>query len=198
MSPTLAPEPGHDLTRLLARVGRGDPDAESALLPLVYGELRRLARARMAHARPGTLQPTALVHEAWLRLAGKELPPWEDRGHFFATAARAMRDILVEHARRKASAKRGGDHAHEAIDDVPWTGSPSPADLLALDQALTRLRALSPRKADVVQLRFFAGLSMEEIARSLGLSLPTVEREWRFARAILGSAIEGAAAGHDA
>ena len=174
-----------EVTLLLAAASRGDPKAAGDLLPLVYEELRRLAAQRLAAEAPGqTLQPTALVHEAWLRLTGKTgaEQDWDSRGHFFAAAAEAMRRLLVENARSKKRQKRGGDaqrislEAAEALVDSPSE------DLVALDEALTRLSAQDPVKAEVVKLRFFGGLTMPEIGRVLNLSLATVERHWTFAR----------------
>jgi RNA polymerase sigma factor (TIGR02999 family) len=140
----------------------------------------------MAKTPPGnTLQPTALVHEAYLRLIGKEDPGWNSRGHFFAASAQAMRRILVEQARRKRRLKHGGDRRRVDADDVGLAIEPPIEDMLALDEALTRLRDHDPRKADVVMLRYFAGLTIEETAKVLGVSEPTVERDWRFARVLL-------------
>ncbi|MFN7022168.1 MAG: ECF-type sigma factor [Phycisphaerales bacterium] len=183
------------VTVALRAAAGGDKDAAAALLPLVYEQLRRLARSKMNALPPGiTVQPTALVHEAYLRIVGNGRDSFNDRNHFFATAARAMRDILVEQARRKASLKRGGGHARESLDDVadraPAIATPAGADgvaedMLALDSALKRLEQAEPRKAEIVMLRFFAGLTHEQIAESLGLSVPTVERDVRFARAWL-------------
>jgi RNA polymerase sigma factor (TIGR02999 family) len=140
----------------------------------------------MAKTPPGnTLQPTALVHEAYLRLVGREDPGWNSRGHFFAAAAQAMRRILVEQARRKGRKKHGGGRRRLNVDDVDLAIEPQVEDILALDEALTRLRERDRRKADVVMLRHFAGLTIEETAKMLGVSEPTVERDWRFARALL-------------
>ncbi len=176
----MAQEPGH-ITRLLDAVNRGDRQASNELLPAVYDELRKLARARMAHVPPGnTLQPTALVHEAYLRLVGKEDPGWDGRGHFFAAASRAMRQILVDQARRKGAVKHGGDRQHVDIDMVRVSMPPPCDDILALDMALDRLEAEDPRKAELVMLRYFAGLTREEAAAALGVSVRTVDREWRY------------------
>ena len=175
------------ITPLIAAVG-GDQSA-AALLPLVYDELRQLAAARMAAESPGhTLQPTALVHEAYLRLVGGGR--FDGRGHFFAAAAEAMRRILVDAARRKATAKRGGGAARVPLDLAAPAGE-SPDDLLALDDALTRLAADEPRKAALVQLRYFAGLTTPEAAVALGISLATAERWWAFARAWLYADLRG-------
>jgi RNA polymerase sigma factor (TIGR02999 family) len=174
------------VTRILRAVEEGDPKAADELLPIVYEELRRLARSLMAKTPPGnTLQPTALVHEAYLRLVGHEDPAWNSRGHFFAAAAQAMRQILVDQARRKRAAKHGGDRQRLDADEVDLPIAPPSDDVLALNQALERLRACDKRKADVVMLRYFAGLSLKETAEVLGISKPTVDRDWKFARAVL-------------
>lgn len=174
------------ITQMLRAAEAGDAEAAQAVLPLVYRELRGLARAMMAKTPPGnTLQPTALVHEAYVRLVGREDPGWNSRGHFFAAAAEAMRRILVEQARRKARLKHGGDLARVDADDVDLPIEHPTEDILALDEALDRLAKTDPRKADVVKLRYFAGLTIEEAAMALGVSEPTVERDWRFARALL-------------
>ncbi len=164
-----------EVTRILDAIEQGQPHAAEQLLPLVYDELRRLAAQRLARERPGqTLQPTALVHEAYLRLVGEgEARHWDSRGHFFAAAAEAMRRILVDGARRL---------------DLPELAEPArdePIDLLALDEALTKLQALHPQKAQVVQLRFFAGCSLQETAELLGIARATAQRHWAFARAWL-------------
>jgi RNA polymerase sigma factor (TIGR02999 family) len=179
-----------DVTRLLESAAAGDRQAAADLLPLVYDELRQLAAARMAEERPGqTLQPTALVHEAYLRLIGDQR--FDGRGHFFAAAAEAMRRILVEAARRKGRAKRGGDHKRVDLGDYEVTvGSPA-EDILAVDEALTRLAAEDPEAARVVQLHFFAGLSIEEAAEALGISRATAYRQWNFARAWLRCLMDG-------
>ena len=164
-----------------------EPDfTESEAEIYVYEELRRLARSLMAKTPPGnTLQPTALVHEAYLRLVGQEDPGWDCRGHFFAAAAQAMRQILVDQARRKAAAKHGGGQQRVDVDNLDLPIESPSEDMLALDEALHRLREQDPRKADVVMLRYFAGLTIAETARVLGISDKTVERDWRFARAVL-------------
>lgn len=175
----------HDVTRLLAAIGAGDAHAERRLLPLVYDELRRLAHQRMAREPPGqTLQPTALVHEAYLRLVGDEPVRWENRAHFFGAAARAMRRILVERARKRAAPKHGGGLKRIPVDDLAIQ-DPEQLDLLALDEALTRFEASDKRAHDVVLLRFFAGLGIEETATALGISPATVKREWAYAKAWL-------------
>jgi RNA polymerase sigma factor (TIGR02999 family) len=174
---------------VLAAIGKGDPRASDQLLPLVYGELRKLARSLMAKTPPGnTLQPTALVHEAYLRLVRPAQAEWDGRGHFFSAAAQAMRQILVDQARRKAARKHGGGQRRvdvDAVDEVDLAIQPPGEDILALDDALTRLEREAPRKAEVVKLRYFAGLSAAETASVLGVSLATVERDWTFARALL-------------
>jgi RNA polymerase sigma factor (TIGR02999 family) len=182
-----------DVTQLLNDVEQGDPHAAGRLLPLVYDELRRLAAQRLAQEKPGqTLQATALVHEAYLRLVGKgDDQPWNGRGHFFAAAAEAMRRILVENARRKKSLKRGGDLARQDFEDEPLIGPEPREDLLALDQALTKLAAVSRPAADVVQLRYFAGLTVPETADALGISARSAGRLWAYARAWLRREVEG-------
>jgi RNA polymerase sigma factor (TIGR02999 family) len=176
-----------DVTRILSAIEQGDPHAAELLLPLVYDELRRLAAAQMAREKPGqTLDATALVHEAYLRLVGNERrgssPPWDNRGHFFAAAAEAMRRILVEAARRKGRARHGGGLRRINLDEGGFVANAPGDDLLAIDEALTRLAELDPKKADLVKLRFFAGLTMPEAALALGISLATAERHWAFAR----------------
>lgn len=184
---TLSPAPD-DFTRLLNLAAAGDPAAAQEVLPKVIQELRVLARARMAKLPPGqTLQPTALVNEAWLRLATDGAPAWEGRRHFYFVAARAMRDILVEDARRKGSEKRGGQYQRIELSDAHLVIQSPIDDVLALDQAMKRLEATDPEGARIVLLRFFAGLEMTEIAETLEVSLSTVERKWRFVRAWLKS-----------
>ena len=175
-----------ELTVILNRVERGDPQAAEELLPLVYEELRKLAAARMANEAVGhTLQPTALVHEAWLRLVGHEATQFQNRAHFFGAAAEAMRRILVDRAREKQALKRGGHLQRIDLDGVELP-SPMPDDeLLALDEALDRLATVDTRAAEMVKLCFFVGLTQPEAARELGVSLATAERIWGFARAWL-------------
>ncbi len=171
------------VTQILQAACRGDPTAAAELLPLVYRELRDLARSRMANLSPGqTLQPTALVHEAYLRVLGTGDPGWDSRGHFFAAAARAMRDILVEQARRKASRKHGGGRQRVVADDSDLAILAPTDDVLAVDEALRELEVDDPRKGQVVNLRYFAGLTAEETAAALGVSKGTVDREWRYVR----------------
>jgi RNA polymerase sigma factor (TIGR02999 family) len=175
-----------EVTRLLSALEDGDPHAAEQLLPLVYDELRQLAAAKLAHETPDqTLQSTALVHETYIRLVdGEPARHWDSRGHFFAAAAEAMRRILVDSARRRHAQKRGG--ACERID-LPALAEPGrpPIDLVALDEALRKLEALHPPKAQVVKLRFFAGCSLEETAQMLGISRATAQRYWAYARAWL-------------
>jgi RNA polymerase sigma factor (TIGR02999 family) len=176
-----------EFTRILSDVEQGDPHAAGLLLPLVYEELRRLAAHKLAQERPDhTLQATALVHEAYLRLVDTgNNQSWDGRGHFFAAAAEAMRRILVENARRKRSLKRGGGLARQDFD-ADQLAAPEPSeDLLALDEALSQLAVKHPIKAEVVKLRYFAGLSSEEVAQALGISRPTADRYWTYARAWL-------------
>lgn len=176
-----------EVTRLLQAIAHGEPNAAGRLLPLVYDELRSLAAQRLAREKPGqTLQPTALVHEAYLRLVGNEPEiRFDHRGHFFAAAAAAMRRILIEAARRKQRAKRAGGRQRVSIDLDRLAAESPPVDLLLLDEALTRLEALAPKRAELVKLRFFAGLTMPEAARTLGISLATAERYWTYARSWL-------------
>jgi RNA polymerase sigma factor (TIGR02999 family) len=176
----------NDLTRLLVRVEHGDPQAADELLPLVYAELRRLAAQKMAREAPGhTLQPTALVHEAWLRISGNERSKWNGRDHFFAAAAEAMRRILIENARRKLTLRRGGGRQRLEIEGLEIPEELKDDQLLALDEALEALCRQDKVKAQVVKLRFFVGLTNEEAAEILGLSAPTAKRYWAYARAWL-------------
>ncbi len=169
------------VTEVLEAVSAGKREAGAALLPLVYDELRQLARARMARVPPGqTLQATALVHEAFLRVAGNHGAQWDGRHHFFGAAAQAMRDILVEQARRRASLKRGGDRKRVDMAAIEPVIEPPSEDVLALDEALTRLESEDPRKGRIVMLRYFAGLTVAETAAAMDLSVGTIEREWRY------------------
>jgi RNA polymerase sigma factor (TIGR02999 family) len=180
-----------EITRLLEKMHKGDSQAAEQLLSHIYPELRRLAAARMAHEAPGqTLQPTALVHEAWLRLMGGNNQRFSDRAYFFAAAGEAMRRILVENARRKKRLKHGGNLQKVDIEDVDLP-APLPEDeLLALHEALTRFAESEPRAAELVKLRFFVGLTREEAADVLGVSVATADRQWAFARAWLFREIE--------
>src|SRR5262249_41238926 len=177
------------ITQVLSAIEQGDPRAAEQLLPLVYDELRQLAAQRLAQEAPGqTLQATALVHEAYLRLVGGEQPrDWDGRGHFFAAAAEAMRRILVEQARRKATLKRGGERERQELDpdDLPVTPPGDPLEILAIHEALDQLAAESPRKAEVVKLRYFLGCTMAETAQILGIAVKTAEEDWTYARAWL-------------
>ncbi len=176
-----------DVTRILDAIERGDPHAADELLPLVYEELRRLAAQKLAHEAPGqTLQATALVHEAYIRLVkGEPAAPWHGRGHFYGAAAEAMRRILVERARGRKRVRHGGDRRRVDLDEACSVIEPLSDDLLALDEALSRLAQRAPVRAELVKLRFFAGMTMPEAAAALGISLATAERYWTFARAWL-------------
>jgi len=172
-----------DVTRILDAIQQGDANAAEELLPLVYQELRKLAAHKMAQERPGqTLQPTALVHEAWLRLVGSENQRWENRAHFFSAAAEAMRRILIEKARRRQRARHGGGQERMDIDDVALVAPESDERLLQVHEALDQLTKEDTVKADVVKLRFFVGLTDQEVAEALGLSERTVERHWAYAK----------------
>lgn len=180
------------MTRTLDAIRAGELEARESLLRSLYGELHAIARAQMARVPPGqTIQPTALVNEAYLRLFGKDELDFKDRREFFFAAARGMRDILVEEARRKAALKRGGGWQRSEADQVVLAIDTPAADMLALDEALVRLQASDPRKHELVQLRFFAGLTAEEAAEVMGISLRTVEREWRYIRARLHRELSG-------
>jgi RNA polymerase sigma factor (TIGR02999 family) len=177
-----------DVTRILNAMERGDAKATDELLPLVYEELRLLAAQRLSHEPPGqTLQATALVHEAYLRLVGDVSHSWSGRGHFFSAAAEAMRRILVENARRKRSGKRGGGQKRVDLDgsEAARSTSPDPDSLIALDEALQRLSQADGAKAEVVKLRYFAGLTIEQTAAGMGISPATAKRLWTYARAWL-------------
>ncbi len=182
-----------DVTRILSQIESGDPSAAEQLLPLVYDELRKLATAKLAQEKPGqTLQATGLVHEAYLRLLGRETGvggleavSWNGRGHFFGAAAEAMRRIVVEHARSRGRLKRGGQRQRVDLDSACSVQQPRSLDILALDEALTKLVSIEPVKGELVKLRFFAGLTMPQAADALGISLATAERYWTFAKAWL-------------
>ncbi len=175
--------PLNEVTRILSAVEAGDPHAAEQLLPLVYQELRNLASQKLAREAPGqTLDATSLVHEAYLRLVGGDCNrPWDNRGHFFAAAAEAMRRILIENARRKRAAKHGGDRQRVALDEALVLDQ-SPEEILALDEALDKFAQQEPVKAELVKLRFFAGLTLPQAANVLDISLATAERYWTYAR----------------
>jgi RNA polymerase sigma factor (TIGR02999 family) len=168
------------------------PKAASDLLPMVYEELRKLAAFKLANeANAGTFQPTSLVHEAWLRLVGAENPKFENRAHFFAAAAEAMRRILIDHARRKRTARHGGGQERVNIENLELASPGSDEEMLAVHDALDKLSAQNARKADLVKLRYFAGLTLEECAKTLGISETTAKRDWAYARAWLYNEIAG-------
>ena len=181
-----------DVTHLLHAIERGDPKAAEELLPLVYDELRRVAAAKMARENPGhTLQPTAVVHEAWLRLAGPDgRAQFQNRAHFFGAAAEAMRRILVDSARRKLAARHGGSQSREDIAGLEIAAPASDDELLAVHEALEKFAAIDPQKAELVKLRYFAGLKIEEAAEVLGISEATAKRWWTYARAWLHTEIK--------
>lgn len=183
----------NEVTRMLSAIEKGDAQAAEQLLPAVYRELRQLAAQKMAHERPGqTLQATALVHEAYLRLVDKDQPrQWSSRGHFFGAAAEAMRRILVERARNKATIKAGGDRQREELIDIEAAAGVPEVDLLSLNEALAKLESQDKRKAELVKLRFFAGLTIEEAAAALGISTSTADNDWAYARCWLRLEIEG-------
>ncbi len=188
-----------DVTRILSQIESGDPSAAEQLLPLVYEELRKLAAAKLAFEKPGqTLQATALVHEAFLRLVAspqnqddKVSSHWDGRGHFFAAAAESMRRILVENARRKARTRHGGDLIREELDDIPIVASDVHEDLLALDTALDHMKSVNKQAVELVQLRYFAGLSLVEAAELLDISPRTAGRLWAYGRAWFHQEITG-------
>src|SRR5438132_13705049 len=185
--------PMNEVTRILSAIEQGDPHAASQLLPLVYEELRKLATVKLAQERPGqTLQATALVHEAYLRLVDVDRAQhWNSRGHFFAAAAGAMRRILVDQARRKRSRKHGGELVRQDLDALQVALPEVPEDVVALDEALNKLAALDKPAADLVHLRFFAGLPLPEVAHLLGIAPRTADRLWAYARAWLHQEIQG-------
>jgi RNA polymerase sigma factor (TIGR02999 family) len=175
-----------EVTRILDAIHDGDRQAADLLLPLVYNELRRLAAHKMAHEAPGqTLQPTALVHEAWLRLTRDEEVKWDGRTHFFAAAAEAMRRILIDNARRKSAVRHGGGQHRVDIESVDIATGVKDDQLLYVNEVLERFAAIEPGKADLVKLRFFVGMTIEEAASALGISEPTAKRHWAYARAWL-------------
>jgi len=185
-----------DITQILNRVEQGEPEAADQLLPLVYQELRQLAAHKMRNELAGqTLQPTALVHEAWLRLGADNQPNWKNRGHFFAAAAEAMRRILVERARKRVAMKRGGGLAPVSLDEVEVAIESETDDrILQINDALEKFVLLEPRKALLVKLRYFAGLTFEEAAQALGIAVPTAKEWWSYSRAWLGLEIRRTAA----
>jgi RNA polymerase sigma factor (TIGR02999 family) len=175
-----------DVTRILESIEHGDPKAADELLPLVYGELRKLAAAKMAREAPHqTLQPTALVHEAWLRLVGNDNPQYANRAHFFAAAAEAMRRILIDKARRKKAIRHGGDQQRVDLEGVEVAAPGDDDELLAVNEALDQLAAQNPAEAELVKLRYFVGLTLEEVAQVLGISARTADNYWAHARAWL-------------
>ena len=183
------PDPG-EITRLLMSISQGDRHALNRLFPIVYAELRSIAHRQLARIRPGdTLQTTALVHEAYLKLLGAARPEWNDRRHFFAVASRAMRQITVDYARTQAAQKRGGSAQVLSLDEQQLPVADRAHELVLLDGALTELEALSERPARIVELRFFGGLSVEETASAMDISERTVKREWQKARAFLFDAL---------
>ena len=184
----------NDVTELLARWNEGEVAARDALIPLVYDELRRLAKRHLAGQRGShTLQATALVHEAYLRLVSRKRGQWQDRAHFFALAAQMMRQILVDHARARNAAKRGGGAVTVVLDQEPGMQPAMNLDIIALDSAMKRLAELDPRQSQIVELRFFGGLSIEETARVVDISPATAKREWATARVWLHHALESGA-----
>jgi RNA polymerase sigma factor (TIGR02999 family) len=189
-----------DVTRILSQIEKGDPQAAEQLLPLIYGELRKLAAQKLSQEQSGqTLQATALVHEAYLRLVdAPELQQWNSRGHFFGAAAEAMRRILVDSARRKRACKHGGGVERHDIDRLEIAIAEIPEDLVALDEALNKLAETDKRAAELVQLRFFAGLPLPEAAQFLGISPRTADRLWAYARAWLHQEIRGSLPNCDA
>ena len=181
-----SPEPAHDVTQLLKRYGNGDQEALAELIPQIYDELRRLASCYLRSERVDhTLQTTALVHEAYLRLVDQTQVEWNNRNHFFGVAAQMMRRILVDHARKHVSLKRGGSFAKVSLEQAAVFSRERPRELIAVDELLTRLASLDPQGSRIVELRFFAGLSLEETAEVTGLSTAKVRREWSVAKAWL-------------
>jgi RNA polymerase sigma factor (TIGR02999 family) len=185
----------NDVTRILGEIARQNPNAASQLLPLVYDELRKLAASKMARETPGqTLQPTALVHEAWLRLAGAEDQTWDNRAHFFGAAAEAMRRILIENARRKKALRHGAGEARLNLEELDIVAPAPDEQLLAIHEALDKFAAVDKVKAELVKLRYFAGMTIEEAAHVLGISEATAKRWWIYARAWLYAEVSPSAA----
>jgi RNA polymerase sigma factor (TIGR02999 family) len=190
--PEQRPNDMSDVTRILQSMESGDAQAADELLPLVYGELRKLAASKMANESPNqTLQPTALVHEAWLRLTGNENVKWNGRAHFFGAAAEAMRRILIDNARRKQALRHGGDQQRLDVDDIEIAAPGKEEELLAINDALEEFAKIDPQKAELVKLRYFVGLKVEETAEVLGISVPTAIRWWNYSRAWLYQKIQG-------
>jgi RNA polymerase sigma-70 factor (ECF subfamily) len=186
-------DPGPSVTQLLVAWSGGDREALDQLMAGVYGELKHIARYHLARERASTLQATALLNEAYLKLVDQHSVSWQNRAHFFAIAARLMRRIVLKEARRRRAAKRGAGVVDVRIDDVEIAAGERPVDLFALDEALTRLAALDPRQSEIIELRFFGGLSIEDVAEILQVSTGTVKREWRTARAWLRKEVTSAA-----
>ena len=184
-----------EFTHILERVEQGDPKAAAELLPIVYEELRRVAAQKMAHEAAGhTLQPTALVHEAWLRLGGSDAPSFQNRSHFFGAAAEAMRRILIEHARRRLAAKRGAGAEVVHLEGLEISAPAADDDqVLAVNEALEKFAAVDPRKAELVKLRYFVGMNFEETAAALDIAVPTAKQWWAYARSWLAVEMHGAA-----
>jgi RNA polymerase sigma factor (TIGR02999 family) len=181
-----------EITRCLDQLAEGEQHAAERLLEVVYGELRKLAGAKLAREAPGhTLQPTALVHEAWLRLVGDEKRDWKSRRYFFGACAEAMRRILIERGRKRARPKHGGDRERVELDDLAAEDPLATLDLLALDEALSKLAAQDPEKAELVKLRYFAGLTLDQVAKVLDVSPATADRHWAYARAFLYRELHG-------
>lgn len=179
-----------NVTHILECISRGEAQAADELLPLVYEELRRLAAAKMSREHPGqTLQPTALVHDAWLRLVGDKTRKWNDRTHFFAAAAEAMRRILVDSARRKRAQRHGGGHQRVELVEMAMASAPSDEQVLAVNDALEQFAKIEPQKAELVKLRYFVGMKIDEASEVLGISVPTASRYWTYARAWLAQEI---------
>jgi RNA polymerase sigma-70 factor (ECF subfamily) len=176
----------HNITLMLKKLNQGNQDVVSELVPVLYDELRRLASYHLRHERPNhTLQPTALVHEAYLRLVDQKQVHWQNRSHFFGIAAQQMRRILVDYARNHQAAKRGGAVAKVTLDEAMIVSTENPTEILAVDETLSRLAAFDPQQARIVELRVFGGLTVEEVAEALGISPATVKRDWNVARAWL-------------